>query len=129
MRKLASDGKANPRKLMHHRINPDKCVEYMREYGDLWFVEGYLVFFALSTPWYSDELILSELLIVRVGPGGTLRDVARFLMDRAAVHGAAIVAVGTAYAKSDRALARLYEAQGFTVEAVMLTARTPCALA
>lgn len=87
----------------------------------LHIVDGYLVYWTIQSPWYSNATYLSELLIVRVEEGGTFRGVANFLRDAAIAHGADLVAVGTALARSDAALSRLYQAEGFTPEATLLT--------
>lgn len=108
-------------KAMHKIVCPDTAYHHLRASDNVWFVGGYLVYFEVGTPWYSDRQILSELLIVRVGPGGTLRGVALFLREQARAAGAALVAVGTTFSRSDRALARLYQAEGFTPEAITLT--------
>lgn len=107
---------------MHKLVCPDTAFEHLVFNADnVWLVDGYLVYFEVGTPWYSTQQILSELLIVRVGPGGTLRGVAQFLREQARAAGAALVAVGTTFSRSDRALARLYQAEGFTPEAITLT--------
>lgn len=90
-------------------------------HAECWLVGGYLVVFAAASPWYSDRTVLHELLVVRVGPGGTLRGVVQFLRQQAQQAGASLIAVGTAFAKSDRALSRLYQAEGFKPEATTLT--------
>ncbi len=109
------------RKVMHKHLNPAKAFRQMRASGNVWFVDGYLVYYGVTAPWYSDVTILHELLVVRVGQGGTLRGVTQFLQHRANITGAQIVAVGTALSRSDRALSRLYQAEGFTPEAITLT--------
>lgn len=89
--------------------------------AECWFVDGYMVVFQAGRPWYSTETILNELLVVRVGPGGTLRGVVQFLRQQAREAGASLLAVGTAFAPSDRALSRLYQSEGFKPEGITLT--------
>lgn len=83
-------------------------------------VSGYFVLFDIGTPWYSDKPLLSELLIVRVQPGGSLKDVARYLQREAKKLGVVAVAIGTAFARSDRALARIWTSLGWKQEGITL---------
>lgn len=110
-----------PTKLMHRDVDWLKAYNYLTTIEGVYIVGGYLVVYEVGTPWYSNASILSELLIVRVGRGGTIKGVAQFLRKRAKALGADFIAVGTAFAKSDPALSRLYQAQGFTPEAITLT--------
>lgn len=105
---------------MHGTVDPDAAFDRLLDF-EVWFVDGYLVVFDVGKPWYSSSTILHELLVVRVGPGGTLAGVAQFFRDKARELGADLIAVGTAFAKSDRALSRLYQAEGFKPEAITLT--------
>lgn len=119
LRRISADGGD---KRIHQIAEPDVAFENLVEgTAEVWFVGGFLVAYGVSTPWYSSRQILHELLVVRVGPGGTLHGVAQFLRRKAREAGAYTVAVGTAFAKSDRALSRLYQAEGFKPEAVLLT--------
>lgn len=106
---------------MHKIVDWEAAYETMAKSGHLWIVDGYLVYFDIAAPWYSRTPILFELLIVRAERGGTLAGVAQFLREQARAAGAALVAVGTSFAVSDRALERLYKAEGFNPEAVTLT--------
>lgn len=120
--RLVTEAINRPTKAIHKIV--DHCAAYtsLRHGGyEVWLVDGYLVVFALGTPWYSTSPVISELLIVRVRPGGTLTGVAQFLKDQARSARAAIVAVGTAFARSDRALTRLYQSEGFQPEGTTLT--------
>lgn len=83
--------------------------------------EQYLVVYAIGTPWYADDTFLEELLVLHLGNGGSFKTVTDFLEAAAAQAGATLVISGTALASSDRALARLYAAQGFSQEALTLT--------
>lgn len=79
-------------------------------------VHGYLVLFTVGSPWYSTVSVLEECLVLRLYPGGTLRDVAAFLELEAEANGCVRVCVGTALA-NDRAIARVYNSAGFYEEA------------
>lgn len=110
----------HPTKAIHTTLDPMTAYRSMCGSDYVWFVDGYLVYFAVGTPWYSTTPILSELLVVRVGEGGTLAGVANFLRSQARAAGARLVAVGTSWSKNDRALSRMYQAEGFTPQATLL---------
>ncbi len=118
---LAAELKKPSNKLIHKIADLDTAMENLQAFGCCAMVRGYFVFYESGTPWYSDKPLLSELLVVRVHPGGTLKDVARYLEYRAKIEGCRSVAVGTAFARRDKALARLWEAQGYTREGIILS--------
>lgn len=84
-------------------------------------VDGYLVVYDIGETWYSQHRILEEVMVIRVYPGGSFPNVPKFLESKAKAHGCAMVSVGTALARSDPALVKLYEQAGYQVAAVQLT--------
>lgn len=109
-------------KVIDQIVDPVAAIAFLDKTETITrMVDGYLVICVVNTPWYSSENIVHELLVVRVEEGGTLKSVAQFLRAVAQQHGATKIAVGTAFARSDRALTRMYQAEGFTPEAVTLT--------
>lgn len=121
--KLSSNGNPKSAALI---ADPDKAIcsiiDQDREgSGHAAMVGGIFVFFAVGTPWYSRTPLLSELLVVRVRPGGTLKDVARSLEREAAAAGASRVVIGTAFATNDRALSRIWQRLGYREEAITLS--------
>lgn len=84
-------------------------------------VDGFLVIYDVGVPWYSPERMLEEVMVLRVYPGGDFFNVPKFLEAKAKVHGCTMVSVGTALARSDAALIKLYEQAGYNVAAVQLT--------
>lgn len=120
--RVSRDVKDNPTKAMHQHVCPITAYRFLRDGGaSVCMVGGYMVVFGITKPWYSQITILTELLIVRVGKGGTLRGVVQFLKTVAEECGAEILTVGTAFAPGDENLSRLYQAAGMTPEAVTLT--------
>lgn len=84
-------------------------------------VDGYLVVYDIGSTWYSDKLMLEEVMVLCVYPGGDFKNVPRYLEAKARECGCAFVAVGTALARTDAALVAMYESAGYQTAAVQLT--------
>lgn len=84
-------------------------------------MNGYLVAYEIGSPWYTDRLILSELIICRLRGNSAFGVVPSFLEHKAREAGCTLITAGTALARSDRALASLYMKHGFTLGALSLT--------
>lgn len=85
-------------------------------------VDGYLVMYEIGSPWYNPDLtMLEEVMVIQVYPGGSFGSVTSFFESKAKAFGCKLIAVGTALAKNDRALCKMYEAAGYKVAAVQLT--------
>lgn len=110
-------------KLIGKIADLDVAMENIRDFPSA-IVGGYFVLYDTGTPWYSDKPILSELLIVRVQPGGVLRDVARYLEQQAKLWDVSAVCIGTSFARSDKALARLWQSFGYKQEGIILSKET-----
>lgn len=109
-------------KMIDDLVDPSAAINYYDNFSPTtMMVDGYLVMCTVDTLWFSYEKVVQELLVVRVETGGTMKSVAQFLQAVADEAGATKVLVGTAFSRSDRALARMYKAQGFKAEAVTLT--------
>jgi len=109
-------------KVIDDLVDPSAAINFYDNCSPItMMVDGYLVMCAVDRPWFSYEKVVQELLVVRVETGGTLKSVAQFLRAVADEVGASKIYVGTAFSRSDRALARMYEAEGFTSEAITLT--------
>lgn len=80
--------------------------------------EAYLLVYNIGSPWYTQELILVEEMVLRIGKGSHFSVVTDYLADLAEEHGCRVQLVGGALARSSRAITRLYQRQGFTVEGV-----------
>jgi hypothetical protein len=113
----ASGGKA-----IHTILDLDTAMFGIYSFEHAYIVQdAYLVMFVLGVPWYSTDLVLSEQLVLALRPSKDFSVVPRFLEQAGREAGARLAEAGTALAKSDRALASLYERSGFTVEAFALT--------
>jgi len=108
-------------------IYAEDAVEGLYELGDVYIIdEAYLVAYAVGCPWYSKVQVLSELLILNLRPANSLpfSVVTDFLEYKAREAGVPVMAVGTALAANDAALASLYTRNGYTAEAITLTKET-----
>lgn len=117
--------KANPSKAMYRFLDAEVAIRSVFAFDHAYIVaETYLVVFDLSTPWYSLELFLHELLVLRLTGGAGFGVVPEFLSKSASEAGAKLAAAGTALAKSDAALASLYQRYGFVEAARTLVKET-----
>lgn len=82
--------------------------------------EQYLVCYQVGTPWFSEDKVLGELLVIRLGNGGSFSKVTDFFKEEAKRHGCQWVMVGTLLSPNDAALSRSYGARGFTQSLVQL---------
>lgn len=121
VRRLVAEASDNPSKPIHGLLDAEKAWRHLWNTAELWLVEGYLVAYQIGAPWYSHRKVLSDLLLVRVETGGTLAGVTRFLREQARAAGADLIALGTMLAPRDAVMSRLYQAQGFTPAATLLT--------
>lgn len=75
--------------------------------------DGMLLVFQVGSPWYASYTVVQELLVLRIGEGGTLKDV-RDLLDDVAEHvDASAISVSTALCPRDKVLARSYQSAGY----------------
>ena len=108
------------RKVIHKEINPLVALRKVFEHDEAWIVGGYLVLFNIQDTWWSDDLILAEQLVFALEPETSFGAVIEFFEAKAREAGAGYICVGTALAKSDKALASLYIKHGFSQMAVNL---------
>lgn len=108
-------------KAMYKHLDLEAAISNLYEFNHAYIVGGYLVVYEIGTPWYSKELFLHELLVLRLYRQGDFRVVPTFLASEAREAGAVVACAGTALALSDRALASLYHRSGFKTEALSLT--------
>lgn len=78
--------------------------------------EAYLIVYDVCEPWYSEEVILVELMILRIGEGSSFDAVVDMMDDLAEEYNTTCTHVGSAFARSPRALSRLYSRRGFIPE-------------
>ena len=108
------------RKHVHGDIDPLVALRNVFEADNAYIVSGYLVVFNLTEMWWSDTPILAEQLVFALEPTDGFSAVTEFLEQKAREAGAKFVCVGTALAKNDKALASLYEKQGYQRMAINL---------
>lgn len=108
------------RKQCHKDIDPAVALRNVFEHPNAYIVDRYLVLYDISAMWWSDTPILAEQLVFALEPGGRLSAVIEFFEAKAREAGARYLCVGTALAKSDVALASLYERCGFDRMAINL---------
>lgn len=101
--------------------DPYKALMFLKQHTNMAMVKGYLVAYLVDKPWYSNERVLCEMLVLRMCPTGTLRDVIEFFEREAKVLDCNRIVTGTLLATNDQALVRLYQRQGFTLSACQLS--------
>lgn len=75
------------------------------------YIKGYLLIYDVGMPWSTDQLWLSELLVLKAMPEGTFDDYVSGLRQLAAQHGCAGIETGNSVLRPG--LRRLYERAGF----------------
>lgn len=108
------------RKQVHADIDPLVALRNVFDHPNAYIVDGYLVLYDLTEMWWSDSPIIAEQLVFALEPNGSLDAVIEFLEAKGREAGAKFICVGTALAKSDPALASLYEKRGFSRMAINL---------
>lgn len=78
--------------------------------------EAYLLVYSVGSPWYSQETAVAELMVLRIAKGGEFSVVTDFLKDVADENNCRMIYAGGALAVSSRAISRLYQRHGFSVE-------------
>jgi len=80
--------------------------------------DSYLLIYNVGSPWYSTSSVLVEEMVLRLQPGSHFSVVTDYLDDLAEHYDCDLILVGGALSRSSRAITRLYQRQGFTVEGV-----------
>lgn len=99
------------------RVLPDisGAVDHITAKADLGeaiVVSGCLLMFSIITPWYGNERVLQEELILSLRPGANPRAAVRKLQALEKEHGCAYTLAGNLL--QDPRLTRLYEREGFS---------------
>lgn len=76
--------------------------------------ETFLVCYQIGTPWFSNERMLGEMSVLRLGAGGSFSKVTDFLKAEAKRHSCKWVLTGTLLSNCDELLSRLYTMKGFS---------------
>lgn len=75
--------------------------------------DAFLLVYASGNPWYSNEVVLEELMVLRIGKGSSFASVCDLLDDLAEDVHASVIVVGGALARKPRALTRMYQSRGY----------------
>lgn len=102
-------------------IDIEKAMEFMYNHSELHQVGPYIISYVVDTPWFSNDPVLVELLVLRVGEGGSFKQVIDFFEQRARHHGCPRICTGTMLAIKDSSLAALYARHGFHMGAMAMT--------
>lgn len=79
--------------------------------------EAYLLVYTVCSPWYSKSRnILNECLVLRIGEGSTFSAVTQVLEDLGDEYDVDAIVTGGALARNSKAIVRLYERAGYTLE-------------
>jgi hypothetical protein len=103
-------------------IDVDQGLEFIFSHENAYVIdEAFLLVYEIGSPWYNNNVTyLSELTVIRIGPGGSLATVVAFMDAKAKEAGAKLVGVGTALSRTDAALASEYIKLGFRPETTLL---------
>lgn len=95
--------------------------EFLCQLDTVYLVGPYLVAYTIHQPWYSDEDVLCDLLVMRLNSGaGKLSDITDFLEAEARRSNVRFVSVGTLLAPDDAKQVRAYQRCGYEVAATQL---------
>lgn len=121
MDKYATRLKKSGAKSWYNYIDVDTVMKRIYDHEIYILDEEYLVVYEITSPWYNDEvLFLQEIIVLRLGQGDFSK-VPAFLKRKGKEAGAVLVGVGTALARNDAALASMYQRFGFTSGDITLT--------
>jgi len=113
------------KKSVYKILSVDTAMEQLPLMDNVYIVdECYLVIYEIFTPWYSDRPVLAEQLVLQLRQGGDFSVIPAFLEKAASEQGACMAVVGTMLARSDAALAAMYQQGGFKADAITLSKET-----
>ncbi len=78
--------------------------------------DAYLLVYTVGSPWYTQELVVLEDMVLRIGSGSTFSVVTDYLDGLAEEFNCKVQLVGGALARKPRALSRLYQRSGYVIE-------------
>jgi hypothetical protein len=121
LERLVARVEARGGKHIHKCLDIDKAMVGLYDHDHAYIVSGYLVVYQLGTPWFSDQLVLAEQLVLRLDGASCFSVVPAFLEREGREAKACLIEAGTALSLSDRALASLYKQAGFQMGGYALT--------
>ncbi|ATI16337.1 hypothetical protein HOS13_gp30 [Caulobacter phage Lullwater] len=116
------------RKPWFKYLDTDACMRFIYSCENAYVVnDAYLVCYEVINPAYAQEHILfvEEVMVLRLVPGSSFDAVTDFFEEVRERVGAVGIFAGTALAKSDRALARLYAKDGYVTGNLLLIKEGP----
>jgi hypothetical protein len=109
LRDLKNSGKKVPAGL----IEPHRALAYLLTHPNACVInKRFFVVWQEGQPWFSGESILQEVMVLRIGPGGSLGEVVEFLHDTAKHLGCSAVMAGTFFSINDELCSALYRRAG-----------------
>jgi hypothetical protein len=115
------------RKTMFQYLDVTSAMQWLFGCDHAYIVnDAYLVVYDIGEPEYMTPgtKVLAERLVLKLAVSGDFRVVPAFLQRKAREAGCKLVIAGTALAKSDAALASLYQRSGFNTECITITKET-----
>lgn len=107
---------------MYQHLDVEEALRFLFGSANAYIVaDTYLVVYQVGTPWFTNKVFLSEQLVLKLGGNATFAVVTEFLTRHGREAGAVLAEAGTALARSDAALASLYQDGGFTPACIALT--------
>ena len=109
-------------------VDPETVIDYLWDTlqgsteHNISLVDGYLIVWYVGQPWWSNDKILQEDLVLKVAPDtkADFATVVNFLQDMAEQLCCSGIGAGTAFSDRDPALVRVYQKHGFKLEASQL---------
>lgn len=110
------------------QVDPDTVIAYLWDTvqgltdHNIDLVDGYLVVWYVGIPWWSNNKILQEDLVLKVDDKthAGFGSVVQFLTNTAKDLGCQGIGVGTAFSDREPALVRVYQKHGFKLESSQL---------
>lgn len=110
----------SPKKPWAQMVDTDKVICAMCgffEEDEIYSVvikDSYVVVYSVEQPWFTQKEIINVFLVYKVAEnGGTFKDVLSTLDDLAIKNNCAGICMGTALAKYDRALEKMFLSDGY----------------
>lgn len=119
---ISKESWKHPNKPWSHIVDTDKVMTAMAGYiDDLTSIvvdESYVVLYSVDIPWFSSKKLLDVFLVYRVcekDKSVSMQNVLDTLEEIAKEEGCVGICVGTALAKHDRALTKMYTDDGYNI--------------
>jgi hypothetical protein len=94
-------------------INPEKALEYLRATAGAVINGRWFISYGIGKPWFSDSKVLSENTILRIGAGGSFREVVQALRELATDFNCSTISAGNFFSPDRAKTRRIYAMHGF----------------